>query len=145
MSTGMAETDPERACYICLGEEGELLDDVCACNSAVHAACLARWVHESGHERCTVCAQPLRLVVPTPTLPTAAHVLCRAVAAVLVCFPICMTTALLFHFVRAQHLLPLMMASALWTYEWIVIWSILADADEWRQVREAGVLDSDVI
>ena len=141
----MAETDPERACYICLGEEGDFLDDVCACKSAVHAACLARWVRESGHERCTVCAQPLRLVVSAPTLPKAAHILCRVVAAVLVCFPIYVTTALLFQMVRAQHLLPFMVASALWTYEWIVIWSILADADEWREIRNRGVLDSDMI
>ena len=145
MSTGMAATDPERACYICLGEEGDFLDDVCACNSAVHAACLARWVRESGQTRCTVCARPLRFVVAAPRLPTAANVLCRVVAAVLVCFPIYLTTALLFHLVRAQHVLPLMVASALWTYEWVVFWSILADADEWREIREAGVLDSDVI
>lgn len=129
----MAETDPERACYICLSEEGELLDDVCACNSAVHAACLARWVRESGQARCTVCAQPLRLAVSAPTSPTPAclaSTLCRVATAVLVCFPLYLTTELLVELARAEHLLPLLAASALWTYEWIVFWTILAEADE---------------
>ena len=59
MSTGMAETDPERACYICLGEEGELLDDVCACNSAVHAACL----------QCAACGTALASSVANRPVP----------------------------------------------------------------------------
>lgn len=51
-------------CYICMADEedatAELLTDLCACTDrAVHAACLVRWIEQSGHTRCGACKQEL--------------------------------------------------------------------------------------
>ena len=53
------------ACYICLADEedatAELFSGLCACTDrAVHAACLVRWIEQSGKTCCGVCKEELR-------------------------------------------------------------------------------------
>ena len=50
------------ACYICLEEDAQdMLHDVCACkDTAVHTACLVKWVKHSKNPNCTICNQPIK-------------------------------------------------------------------------------------
>lgn len=58
------------ACYICMADAedatADLLSDLCACTDrAVHAACLVRWIEQSGRARCGACDRELRGVTVT--------------------------------------------------------------------------------
>ena len=65
----------EPACYICLGTEGPMLVNVCACRwSRVHEACLVKLLKQSN--TCGVCKQQL-LLEPRALLSTS-ELLCRA-------------------------------------------------------------------
>lgn len=45
-------------CYICWDEGEDMLHGVCDCkNSAVHTACLVKWIEQSKKAHCSVCAK----------------------------------------------------------------------------------------
>lgn len=45
-------------CYICLEDGDDMLHNVCDCkNSAVHTACLVKWIEQSKKAECSVCAR----------------------------------------------------------------------------------------
>lgn len=45
-------------CYICLEDGDDMLHNVCDCkNSAVHTACLVKWIEQSKRSKCSVCAK----------------------------------------------------------------------------------------
>ena len=60
-------------CFVCFDDSGPLLTDVCACKSAVHAACLERCLAHSALPggRCAVCLEPYRLQLARRPAPWA--------------------------------------------------------------------------
>lgn len=97
----MAGPDENRACYICLDEDGELLRDMCSCTDrAVHVACLVRWIEQSGKSRCAACNDELRGVSVTSTVvkrARAKHLLWLAVFSSLMAVPAYFTSIVVQH------------------------------------------------
>ena len=53
-----AAAKPENFCYVCFGDEGELVQP-CLCASQIHLLCLERLVAHSRSSVCGVCLNPL--------------------------------------------------------------------------------------
>ena len=77
-----------------------MLHDVCACkDTAVHAACLVKWVKHSKKPNCTICNQPIK-GIKAERVSDKAHRALLALPLLLMIYMTCVTGQYLARYIR---------------------------------------------